>query len=397
MIHIHLDAVGGVAGDMFIAALLGAFPQLIDAVMGEAQAVLPASAGAPVLAQGDSNGIAVLRFGLEGGRTHAGHHHGHHHHHDHHEADASSYAALCARITGARLSEGTTTHALALLERLARVEAAIHQVPLEQVHFHELADWDSLVDVVAAASIIAALPDATWSVSELPVGSGLVKTQHGLLPVPAPATMALLEGFAWRDDGVAGERVTPTGAAILSHVVKPGALRRAGRLVNLGTGAGTRTLPQMPNVLRAVVFETAVQSADHCVAVIGFEVDDMTGEEVAVAAERLRGESGVLDVSFDMRWGKKGRPMYGFRILATLESRNAIIARCLTETSTIGLRHHEEERVVLPRVETRAGAVGLKSVTRPDGTTTAKAENDHIEGASLAERRGTKLQAEQNG
>jgi len=400
VIHVHLDAVGGAAGDMFIAAMLGAFPHLRNAAMAEARAVLPEAAGRPVLNPGDSNGIAVLRFGLEGGgHHHHPHDHGDHHHdeahdHHHHEAHATSYRALCARIAEAPLSEGTRGQALALLQRLARVEAAIHQVSIDEVHFHELADWDSLVDVVAAASIIAALPEATWSVSDLPVGSGLVKTQHGQLPVPAPATLALLEGFAWRDDGVGGERVTPTGAAIISHLVKPGAVRPAGRLVSVGTGAGTRTLAAMPNVLRAVVFDAAAASADERVAVISFEVDDMSGEEIAVAAERLRGEPGALDVTFDMRWGKKGRAVHGFRLLTTLDARDAVISRCLIETSTIGLRHHEEARVVLPRVAEKVGSVGLKRVTRPDGSTSTKAENDDLDGASLAERRLKKMQAE---
>ena len=126
---------------------------------------------------------------------------------------------MVGRIRTAALADGSAEQAVAILTLIAGVEAAIHQVPIEDVHFHEIADWDLLLDVVAAGSIAAALPAARWTVSPLPRGGGLVKTQHGLLPVPAPATAALLTGFAWRDDGVGGERVTPTGAAILRHLV----------------------------------------------------------------------------------------------------------------------------------------------------------------------------------
>ena len=136
---------------------------------------------------------------------------------------------MVARIEAAPLSSGTAAHATAILRHLAEAEAAIHHVPVNEVHFHEIGDWDSLMDVTAAGSVAAALEGARWSVSALPRGDGLVRTRHGLLPVPAPATAWLLEGFTWRDDGIGGERVTPTGAAILRHLVEAacGAGRRS--------------------------------------------------------------------------------------------------------------------------------------------------------------------------
>jgi len=159
------------------------------------------------------------------------------------------------------------------------------------VQFHEIADWDSLMDVVAAGSLAAALEKATFSVSELPRGSGLVRTRHGLLPVPAPATAALLVGFRWRDDGIGGERVTPTGAAVLRHLVGLQFAERRpapGRLAAIGTGAGTRDLPGMPNVLRVLVLEANEIVEAVAVAILSFDIDDMTGEEIGVATTRLR-------------------------------------------------------------------------------------------------------------
>lgn len=419
--RIHLDAVGGVAGDMFVAALLDAFPDLRVRVLADARAVLPEGAGAPVLSEGESGAVRALRFGLEAGagqghspahghgHSHPHEHaHGHHHHHDHGDAavapvakpakdmpaHAGTYPDMRARIDAAALHPGTAAHARAILAIIARAEAAIHRVAIEDVHFHEIADWDSLLDVVAAGSLAAALEGAEWTVSPLPLGGGLVKTQHGLLPVPAPATAAILEGFDWRDDGVAGERVTPTGAAILRHLARPGR-PPGGRLAATGTGAGTRSLPGMPNVLRALAFEAAPADAydSGTVAVIAFEIDDMTGEEIGTAAGLLRALPGVLDVSLGQLLGKKGRPATSFRLLARPESADAVARACFEQTSTIGLRLTEERRLTLARAAGEIAGVPVKRVARPGGAT-AKAESDALTGATLAERRATKAAAE---
>lgn len=433
--RIHLDAVGGVAGDMFVAALLDAFPGLAPRVLADARAVLPEGVGAPLLAEGMSGGVRALRFGLAGGaatggrteaavHAHGRHDHKHrdhpHHGHDHQRAatapppggatgatgasedvkpamdmpsDAGTYLDMRARIERAALHAGTAAHAAAILGLLAEAEADIHRVPVEEVHFHEIADWDSLLDVVAAGSLAAALEGVAWSVSDLPLGGGLVKMAHGLLPVPAPATAALLRGFGWRDDGIAGERVTPTGAAILKHLA-PAARPAGGRLVAAGTGAGTRTLPGMANVLRALVFEEAPGEGD-VVAVIECEIDDMTGEEIGTATEMLRAEPGVLDVSFGPRFGKKGRPVVALRLLVRPGQAEAAARACFAQTSTIGLRLREERRMILPRAAGEAGGVAVKKVARPGGAT-VKAESDALTGATLAERRALRRRAERD-
>lgn len=300
---------------------------------------------------------------------------------------------MVARIERADLHPGTAVHAIAILTIIAEAEAAIHNVPVDDVHFHEIADWDSLLDVTCAGSIAAALDGAVWSVSALPRGGGLVRTAHGLLPVPAPATAAILRGFDWRDDGTSGERVTPTGAAILRHLVSPGAHRAAGKLAASGSGAGTKNLPGMPNVLRALVFETAEAPGTDRVAVIEFEVDDMTGEEIGVAVERLRTLAGVLNVSIGQLFGKKGRPATSFHLLARPEASEVVVARCFQETSTIGLRLREERRIVLARDNHVADGIPVKRVERPGGHT-VKAESDALSGDSLAERRALKRRAE---
>jgi uncharacterized protein (DUF111 family) len=290
-----------------------------------------------------------------------------------------------------------------MLALLADAEARVHGIPIDAVHFHELADWDSLLDVVAAGCIAAKLDGARWTASAVPLGGGTVRTAHGLLPVPAPATSLLLTGYLWHDDGIAGERVTPTGAAILRHLVPSthcGARRDAGRLVSVGCGAGTRTLPGLPNIVRALVLERVFSSqADaDVVAVLEFEVDDMTGEEIAVAADRLRSEPGVVDVSVGTRHGKKGRPLADFRLMAKPHAMDAIAQACFAETSTLGLRLREERRRVLRRSEVNVtvdgAAASVKVAERPDGERTAKAaQDDVVSTRGLGERRRTRAAA----
>ena len=386
---IHLDAVGGIAGDMFVAAMVDALPALAAPVLEALAAVKPPGRALPSFVAATSGGLAARRFGAAAAYAHAG------------EGDAgSAYPDLRARIAGAPLAADVREQALALLALLADAEARVHGVAVDAVHFHELADWDSLLDVVAAGAIAARLRGARWSASPLPRGGGTVRTAHGMLPVPAPATAALLAGYRWHDDGVPGERVTPTGAAILRHLVPPdacGACGGAGRLVGSGCGAGTRTLPGMPNVLRALVFETAGAAGDDAVTTVEFDVDDMTGEELALAADRLRAVEGVLDVSLAARSGKKGRPLTEFRVLAHPAAAEAAIAACFAETATIGLRVRDERRRVLARDEVAAGAppVPVKRVRRPDGTRTAKAAHDGVGAvAGLAARRRARADAE---
>lgn len=391
--HVHLDAVGGVAGDMFVAALLAARPDLTDRVLLDLQRVLPPALGTPVLTPGLSGGLAVLRFGLQA----------HDRARDAPPARGARYAELVQRIAAVPLSDGTAGQATAILRRLAEAEARLHGCEVDQVHFHEIGDWDSLLDVVAAGSIAAALRGWHWSVSELPRGQGLVSTQHGWLPVPAPATAELLRGFRWRDDGIGGERVTPTGAAILAQLVDAPAPPAGGlTLSSTGLGAGTREIPGQPNVLRALVFalDAAPAALGHDpVAVISVDLDDMSGEEVAVAVDRLRTIDGVIDVSAGSRQGKKGRLVQDLRLLVRPAALDAAAAACFAETSTLGLRWRLENRAVLPRVADERVVSGQrlrrKLAQRPDGTVTVKVESDDVAGgATLAVRRRLRQQGE---
>ncbi len=430
---IHLDLVGGLAGDMFVAAMVDALPALRERVQDELARVQPAGAALPAFRDAQSGGLRALRFGLARGEPAArveGHAHGHDHadahdpahardharDHDHardraHHAGhhgGTPYVALRDDLLAAPLSAPARRHALAILALLAEAEARVHGIDVASVHFHELADWDSLLDVVAAGAIAGALEGAQWSASALPLGAGTVRTAHGLLPVPAPATSEILTGYPWHDDGIGGERVTPTGAAILRHLVAParcGTRRGEGRLRAVGCGAGTRTLAGTPNVVRALVLDRvdAAAGADgtDAVTVLEFDIDDMSGEEIATAAERLRALAGVLDVSLGTRLGKKGRPVTDFRVLAQTACADAVGLACLVETSTLGLRLREERRRILSRADvatTVDGApVEVKVAQRPDGERTAKAAHDDVAAkGSLAQRRRVRAASERH-
>jgi uncharacterized protein (TIGR00299 family) protein len=372
-LSIHLDLVGGIAGDMFVAAMVDAMPALEAPILAALAAVRPGGASLPGFPRTTSAGIAARRFGFDSKYRAAA-------------SPGTAYPALVRTIAGSSVDAATRTHALALLALLGEAEAKVHGTSLDAVHFHELADWDSLMDVVAAGCIAAQLPGAAWSCSALPLGGGRIKTAHGLLPVPAPATSALLEGYPWRDDGIDGERVTPTGAAILRHLVpreRATQRCRGGRLAAVGCGAGTRSLGETPNIVRVTVFESidtnvADDTDADFVTSLEFDVDDMTGEEIALAGDRLRALAGVLDVSIGTRFGKKGRPLSDFRVLARTRDTTAVVHGCFTETSTLGVRVREERRQVLRRRDVRADAVTVKVAERPGGVRTGKAAHDDV-------------------
>ena len=214
MLHIHLDPLGGAAGDMFAAALLDAFPEHRDGAIQAAQNL--AGVECRIVPHHDGT-LTGLRFKVAAGDNHA-------------HAD---WRAIRSRIEAADLPSRVRTHATGIFAVLAEAEAAIHGTTPEEVTFHEVGAADSIADIAAAAWIIDAIGPASWSVGALPLGSGRVDTAHGPMPVPAPATAWLLRGFQTLDDGIPGERVTPTGAAILHYLrcaARPGRRARPGRL-----------------------------------------------------------------------------------------------------------------------------------------------------------------------
>ncbi|SNB70051.1 hypothetical protein SAMN07250955_107102 [Arboricoccus pini] len=388
--HLHLDPLGGIAGDMFTAALLDAFP-------GTRQAL--AATLAPIAARlGFKADHAAHHDGILSGSRwlvtlppeERGHDHGHGH---------RPWREIRRLLHEASLPAGILAHALSIFGLLAEAEAAIHGVAVDAVVFHEVGGLDSIADIVAAACLIDEMDGASWSVGTLPLGSGRIKTAHGLLPVPAPATSRLLTGFRFADDGIDGERVTPTGAAILRHLCEPGRPRPTGRLACRGYGFGSRRLPGISNCLAVLALDDQPEPnlASGTVGVITFEVDDQSPEDLALGLERLRARSDVLDVLQIPAFGKKGRLALQVQILCDAGAIPAVTDAVFLETSTIGLRQQEVQRRILPReslsIASDAGSLRIKRTQRPDGTTSLKVEADDLHG-DMQERQRLRRHAE---
>ena len=207
-------------------------------------------------------------------------------------------------------------HAVGIFSLLAEAEGKVHGITPDAVAFHEVGAANSIADIVGAAWLVAALDGPTWSVAPLPLGSGRVRSAHGMLPVPAPATALLLEGFATVDDGIAGERVTPTGAAILRWLDcadRPS--RHPMRVGRSGYGFGTKTFPGLANCVRVLAFDLdqSLMTGHRELVVVSFEVDDQSAEDLAMGLDRVRGIDGVHDVLQMAALGKKGRMGLQFR------------------------------------------------------------------------------------
>ncbi len=372
--ELHLDPVGGLAGDMFIAAMLDLFPEHEAGLHGSLARTGGLLAGVTArLAPHNDGVLAGRRFLVERpGGAGGGH-------------DHVAWRRIREGLEASDLDPTVRGHAIAIFRHLAEAEARVHGVAVEAVSFHEVGAWDSIADIVGAAHLIAATGATRWTVGAVPLGSGRVRSAHGPLPVPAPATALLLQGFAVIDDGVGGERVTPTGAAILRHLCGDTARPAQPRILGgTGVGFGTRILPGLSNCVRVLRFDPVEQSPGFdtdAVLVVECEIDDQSSEELALALDRLRAHPAVLDVIQAPVFGKKGRMMAHLRLLARPEARDEVLRLCFAETTTIGLRHSIQARAVLPRrmVEVEAGGrtVRVKAVDRPGGRT-AKAEADDV-------------------
>jgi uncharacterized protein (TIGR00299 family) protein len=373
--HYHLDPVGGVAGDMFAAAMLDYHRDwqaaLIRAIRDSGLASEP---GVRALKHNDGI-LAGHRFEVKEPS-----HSDMHRHHDWHD--------IRDRLESCSLDAPVKRRAIAIFELLAEAEAEVHGSPVDEVAFHEVGAWDSIADIVAAAWLIERSGATGWSCSPLPLGRGRIASTHGILPVPAPATLVLLRGFPVFDDGVEGERVTPTGAAILKYLQPSfGARKTPGVLLGGGYGFGTKTFPGFSNVLQISAFDPLSSHAIASrVAVCQFEVDDQTPEDLAVGLERLRELPGVLDVTQAPVFAKQGRIAMHIQVLGELSRIDAITDHCLTETTTLGVRWHSVSRKTLERDKRSHRLTGkevrVKRASRPGGTVSRKVEMADLAGTS---------------
>jgi len=308
-----------------------------------------------------------------------------------HRDHGRTYLEIAKVLERAALDTAVRDRALAIFEALGRAEAKVHGIPLEQVHFHEVGAVDAIVDITGAAIGLARLGIDRVTASPVALGEGAVETRHGRLPLPAPATFELLRGIPTVPAHVRWETVTPTGAAILRSVVDEFRSLPAMTVESIGHGAGEDRKGPMPNVLRAVIGSSSGSVADRVVC-LETNLDDFIPEHFDHLMERLL-EAGALDVSVQHQQMKKNRPGFLVRALARPSDRLAL-ARILFEDSTaIGVRATESERIVLARearrVETPYGRIRIKLIRDDAGRASVSAEYDDCKRA--ARRAGVPL------
>ena len=340
----YLDAFSGISGDMLVGALAdaGADRQAI------VDAIAALETGAVVSFE------KVKRCGIAATKYHVDvqEHHAHRH-----------LAHIVRMIERAAIPERAREKAIAVFRRLGEAEAEVHQVAIEKIHFHEVGAADSIADIVGACVGFESLAVDTVVCSPLNLGSGTVKTEHGILPVPAPATARLLEGAPVYSRGPAMELTTPTGAAVAVTLAKSFGVLPALRVARTGYGAGGYDFPEQANVLRVIVGEATEVDEALTVSVIEANIDDLNPQVLAYAAERLLA-AGALDVTVSPLVMKKGRAGSLLSVIARPEDRESLAGIVFAETSTLGLRVSTAERRVRERsfteVETRYGSVKIK-------------------------------------
>ena len=396
----YLECFSGISGDMLLGALVDAGVPFD--VLAETAAALNVGARLE-MRKVDRGGLAGIKVDVvsdegTGNRepgTEPAHSHSHSHshephdqaHHSHeaepahssHEHAHRSLSTILTIIEVAPLKDAVKRRAARAFQLLGEAEAAIHSIPIEEVHFHEVGAVDTIVDIVCAAAGSEALGVDRWMASPLTVGSGTVKCQHGTLPVPAPATLSLLGDAPVYAAGSPMERVTPTGAVLLGMLdVQYGPLP-AMRVAARGYGAGGRDTPGEPNLLRLLVGEAddaaektepMIISEGAPIAVIETVIDDSTPQLLAYVSELLL-EAGAWDVYRAAVQMKKGRTGVQMTVLSSPEKLPELRDLLLRETTTIGLRWRFEYKMALQRefaeVDTQWGKVRVKVARWPSG------------------------------
>jgi uncharacterized protein (TIGR00299 family) protein len=369
-LHVHFDPSSGIAGDMTVAALVDA--GVPAKVVGDAIAEMGVHGLKVGFEKRRRGAFAGTGFVVHGPDHHQDHHHRHHHEH-------RDYAEIRRLLQRARLDPETRRLAGDIFERIARAEAALHGVALDRVAFHEVGAWDSIADVVGAAAAIAWLEPSSVSSTPPVLGSGQVRTAHGLMPVPAPATAAILRGLPACLEGQ-GELTTPTGAAILAALVGTFGPPPLLRIQAQGFGAGTREVADRANVLRVLLGELlgrALPASAPEVVLLEANLDDMSPQLIEPLMTALFA-AGAVDVWTTSILMKKGRPAWQVSALAPPDDAGAVEQAFFRNSTTLGVRRARMERAVLSRslasVKTRFGTVSVKLAANDAGVLGAAPE-----------------------
>jgi uncharacterized protein (TIGR00299 family) protein len=340
----YLDAFSGISGDMTVGALIDAGADSGAVVLALDQL----GTGAKFTIEKTKRcGISASKFRVIGGHA-TGHRH---------------LKNILELIDASALPGSVKQAASTVFQRLGEAEAKVHDISIDKVHFHEVGAVDSICDVVGACAAFDLLDVDEIHSSPVNVGSGTVKTEHGVLPVPAPATAELLTGKPVYARGPNVELTTPTGAAIAVTLASEFGALPPMQIMATGYGAGDKDFQEHANVLRVLIGETSKAEEATTVAVLEANIDDSSPQVLGYAMERLL-EAGALDVTLESVLMKKNRPGTLVRVIAKPEDREALAQLMFAETSTLGLRIYSAERRVKERhtleVETPHGKVRIK-------------------------------------
>jgi hypothetical protein len=372
----YLDCFSGISGDMFLGALL--------------------DAGLPLKELVD----ALDTFPLQGYRIESKQESRHHIHATRAVVTVEEKAGTPRDLAAIRklIQEGVPDpwvqeRSISIFEQLARVEGGLHSLPPDQVHFHELGAVDSIIDIVGCVFGVKYLGIQKLFVSALPLGSGFVDTQHGRIPLPSPATLALLQGIPVTHAGVSQEMVTPTGAALAVGLASAFGPMPPMVVRHVGYGAGSRTLPDRPNLVRILVGEGRFEGQGDVVSLLETNLDDVSPEWVGYVMDRLF-DAGALDVVLIPVHMKKNRPGVQVQVMAEPHRSDALMEILFKETGTLGIRHRYSERKMLERtvVETDSpwGTMRIKKIHHPDGTVTYHPEYEACREAAIRNGRPLK-------
>lgn len=387
---LYLDLSMGAAGDMLTAALLELFPDPQKELEKLNAFGLPGVRYAMEKTQ--KCGITGTYVTVTADGKVEGEHHHEHHEHDHHEHEHHHHSGLedIKHIvkSHAALPDGVKEDVLAVFTSIAEAESRVHGVPVPEIHFHEVGTMDAVADVAAVCFLLKELAVGEVIASPVCTGFGQVECAHGILPVPAPATALLLEGIPSYGGEIRGEMCTPTGAALIAHFVKRFDSQPVMKTRAIGYGCGKKDFPAA-NCVRASLGETE-EKTDGAV-LLACNLDDMTGEEIGFAMERLF-EAGALDVCGIPATMKKSRPGIILEVLCKPEEKEKIVKVIFLYTTTIGVRECRVDRYVLNRktesAETPFGTVS-KKVSGGYGVAREKFEYEDL--ARIAREQGLSL------
>lgn len=397
---LYFDCFAGAAGDMIVGALLDAglpFDELkralgslaVDGWDVSVDRVLKTGVSAtkfrvhehpPTLAQHPD-----ASFGAAGAHAHPHpSHDSHGTHHSHH-----SLVEIESAIGRSALSDSAKGRAISMFRRLAEAEAAIHGMPVERVHLHEVGAIDSIIDIVGAVFALEWFAADRIVASPLNVGGGTVRSAHGVFPVPAPATLKLLGNAPVYSSGIQSELLTPTGALIVTEYASSFGPVPAMTVERVGYGAGDRELPETPNVVRVIVGRAASDPSATRVVTLECEIDDMNPQIFGALMEKLYA-AGALEVYYSSVQMKKNRPGTLMTIVARPDHREVLTALVFRESTTIGVRYQEMWRECLDRemiaVATAVGPVRFKVASRDGQVLNAQPEFEDL--AKLSADRG---------